>query len=152
MARKYLAIKIPIDENDKYIKEDKNYIIKTNEKESVEFTGKLVKSLKSDNDNYLLFEITDNIESLVDHRTVNLEIIWDKTVGMAILKDAIRRNEQDTYDYVIVVNGGEYLNVPIKIINSSEGICIVENLKPEEKEKLGITDNNKINLYDILVI
>ncbi len=147
----YIAIRIPVDENDKYIKKDKIYTIKVKEKESVEVSGKLVKNLKFDNENYLLFEITDNIESLVDHRTVNLEIIWDKTVGMAVLKDAIRRNEQDTYDYV-VVNGGEYLNVPIKIINSSEGICIVENLKTEEKEKLGITDNNKINLYDILVI
>lgn len=148
----YLAIKIPIDENDEYIKENKKYVIKTNEKESVEFSGTLVKSLKSDTENYLLFEITDNIENLIDHRTINLEVIWNKTVGMAVLKDAIRRNEQDTYDYVTVVNGGEYLDVPVKIISSSEGICIVRNFTKEEREQLGITETNKVNLYDILVI
>lgn len=148
----YLAIKIPIDENDEYIKENKKYVIKTNEKESIEFSGTLVKSLKSDTENYLLFEITDNIENLIDHRTINLEVIWNKTVGMAVLKDAIRRNEQDTYDYVTVVNGGEYLDVPVKIISSSEGICIVRNFTKEEREQLGITETNKVNLYDILVI
>lgn len=148
----YLAIKIPIDENDEYIKENKKYVIKTNEKESVEFSGTLVKSLKSDTENYLLFEITDNIENLIDHRTINLEVIWNKTVGMAVLKDAIRRNEQDTYDYVTVVNGGEYLDIPVKIISSSEGICIVRNFTKEEREQLGITETNKVNLYDILVI
>lgn len=148
----YLAIKIPIDENDEYIKENKKYVIKTNEKESINFSGTLIKSLKSDTENYLLFQITDNIENLIDHRTINLEVIWNKTVGMAVLKDAIRRNEQDTYYYVTVVNGGEYLDVPVKIISSSEGIYIVENFTKEEKEQLGITNNNKINLYDILVI
>lgn len=149
----YLAIQIPKEENAEYIKEGRTYTIKTNEKESIEFLGKLVRILPTEKDNYVLFEITDGIENLVDHRTVNLEVIWDKTEGIAVLKNAIKRNEQNTYDYVTVVNGGEYLHVPIKIISENEGICIVDNFTSEEKEQLGIKDNkNKISLYDILVI
>lgn len=149
----YLAIKIPKGEHEEFIKEEYRYNIKTNEKECDNFVGTLIKKIESDTENYLLFMITDGIENIIDHRTINLEVIWDKTEGMAVLKNAIKRNEQDTYDYVTVVNGGEYLHVPVKIVSSNEGICIVENFNSEEKETLGISDNkNKISLYDILVI
>ncbi len=149
----YFVVKIENGEYDNYIKDGKIYTIKINEKKSIEFSSKLVKSLKDDKNNYLIFEIDNGIENIIDHRLVNLEIIWDKKEGMAVLKDAIKRNEQNTYDYVTVVNGGEYLHVPVKIISSNEGICIVDNFTTEEKKELGIEDNkNKINLYDILVI
>lgn len=149
----YFVIKLPKNEHEEYIEEGYRYIIKTNEKESDEFVGTLIKIQKSDNENYLMFKITDGIEKIVDHRTINLEIIWDKTEGMAIVKNAIKRNEQDTYDYVTVVNGGEYLNVPIKVVSSNEGVCIVRNFTQEEKEELGLADNkSKLSLYDVLVI
>lgn len=149
----YFVVKIPTGEYDEYIKEGRIYTLKTNDKKSIEFSSELVKSIKDDKNNYLIFAIDNGIENIVDHRSINLEIIWDKKEGMAVLKDAIKRNEQDTYDYVTVVNGGEYLHVPVKIISSNEGICIVDNFTNEEKKELGIEDNkNKISLYDILVI
>ena len=149
----YLAIKIPKGLYDEFIKEEYRYNIKTNEKNSDSFIGTLIKKIDARDENYLLFKITDGIENIVDYRMISLEIIWDKTEGMAVLKNAIKRNEQNTYDYVTVVNGGEYLQVPVKIVSSNEGICIVENFTSEEKEILGISDNrNKISLYDILVV
>lgn len=148
----YFIVKIPKGEHEEFIKVNYRYNIKTNEKESDEFVGTLIKKLESESENYLLFEITDGVENLIDHRAINLEIIWDRTEGIAVLKDAIKRNEQHTYDYVTVVNGGEYIHVPVKIVSSNEGICIVENYSSEEKERLGISNNkNKISLYDILV-
>lgn len=51
-----------------------------------------------------------------------------------------------------MISGGEYIEVPIKIIISNDTIGIVDNYSEEELTELGITSNSKIKRYDQLVI
>ena len=71
---------------------------------------------------------------------------------MAVLKKAIKKKENEKYDYVTLVNGGQLIEIPIKILSSSDTVCIVENLTSSEKEELGITTNATLELYDVLAV
>ncbi len=149
----YLLVKVQRTESDdNYIKIDKKYNLKLTDEENKEITAVLRKKIIKDDNNYLLFEINNYIEELIDLRTTGVEIVWEKTEGMAVLKKAILKSDDGNYDYVVLVNGGQFLQIPIKIISSSDTVCIVENLSSEEKEQLGITTNAVLELYDILVV
>ena len=149
----YIVAKIPrIENDDNFIKEDQKYNLKISNTENMEISAKLVRRLKNEENNYLIFEINSYIEEFSNTRELGIEIVWEKTEGMAVLKNAILRNEEKQYDYVILVNGGQFLETPIKIIRSSDSICIVENLSNEEKEMLGAPTSTILELYDILVV
>ena len=148
----YLLTIIPQGENDEYIKEGSKYNLKLTDMENKEISAKLVKKSQKDGNNYLVFYINNYIENFTQIRETGIEIIWDKTEGMAVFKTAIKKSEDENYDYVTLVNGGRYLPVPVNIISSSDTVCIVENFTSEQKEHFGITSNAILELYDILVI
>ena len=147
----YFLTKEVEDENSKYVKEGKNYKIKLINKSSDDTcTSTLVKSIKSDGYIYNIFSINENIEDIVDAREIGAEIIWTKEEGLAVPLNAIT-NRNDV-NYVTLISGGEYIEVPIKIIISNDTIGIVDNYSEEELTELGITSNSKIKRYDQLVI
>ena len=149
----YLLVKTPISEtNDGFMQEDKKYTLRLVEEDSKEVSSYLRKIIKKDEYNYLVFEITNYIENLVDIRTTSIEIVWNRVDGMAVLKKAIKKKENEKYDYVTLVNGGQLIEIPIKILSSSDTVCIVENLTSSEKEELGITTNATLELYDVLAV
>ncbi|MDD3303364.1 MAG: HlyD family efflux transporter periplasmic adaptor subunit [Clostridia bacterium] len=148
----YFVIRIPIDENDTYIKLGNKYTIKTIDKNPLVFSGEIKRKIKSNDNYYIVFAVTNGIEDVVDIRSLTLNVIWNRQEGMAVLKEAIRRSGNDTYDYVTLVTGGRYVDIPIKIVSSSDNVCIVDNLNDEEKTALGIETNYVLSLYDVLVI
>ena len=148
----YFITKTNVNQNNEYIKEGQEYKIKTTEQDEYEFNAKLIKNIKTEKYNYSIFEIENGIENIIDYRTIGIEIIWNRTEGLAVLNSSISKNEDGKYNYVTLVYGGQYINIPVKIISSDENISIVENYSPEELEKLGITSNNKLSLYDIIVV
>ena len=148
----YFILKTQIGENDVYIKEGKTYTLKTTEQDEYRFSAKLVKNIKSDNYNYLIFNIENGIENIIDYRVVGLEVVWDKTEGLAVLNTAIRDSDDGRYKYVTLVYGGQYINIPIRIINSDENISIVKNYTEEELTELGIETNATLSRYDIIVV
>lgn len=148
----YFLVREPRGENDSYIKENRNYTIKLSDKNNARITAQLIKKLESDEYNYSIFSINNGIENFLDNRFVNVEVIWTRVSGMAVPNDAIKRNEEKGYDYVTSVNGGEYTDIPVTIVISSDSICIVESMSNEKKEELGLSVNQKLNVYDQLLI
>lgn len=149
----YLITKVPRGENDKYIKEGSVYKLKLNgNNNNNTLEGTLIKNIQTDQFNYSIFHISNGIEDLIDNRLLDVEIIWNREEGMAVLKNAIKRNTEDTYYYVTLVNGGQYMDIPIKIVSSSDTVCIVENFSKEERESLNITTTSTLQMYDVLVV
>ena len=149
----YLITKVPRGENDKYIKEGSVYKLKLNgNNNNNTLEGTLIKNIQTDQFNYSIFHISNGIEDLIDNRLLDVEIIWNREEGMAVLKNAIKRNTEDTYYYVTLVNGGQYMDIPIKIVSSSDTVCIVENFSKEERESLNITTTTTLQMYDVLVV
>lgn len=148
----YFILKTPCSESDSYIIEGKNYTIKTTEQDEYEFSGKLVKNMKSGDYNYSIFNIENGIENIIDYRTIGLEIVWNKTEGLAILNTGINESDDGKYKYVTLVYGGQYIDIPVKIINSDENISIVENYTNDELTELGLTKNATLSRYDIIVV
>ncbi len=148
----YLLVKEPKGENEEYIKEGKNYSIKLLDKTSNNIVCTLVKSIKTDEYSYNLFSINNSIENIVENRAINAEVIWTKAEGMAVPRDAIYKNEEKGYDYVTLITGGEYTNVPVKVKISDDNLCIVENLSKEEREQLSIDTDYILEIYDRLLV
>lgn len=148
----YFVVRVPIDENDKYIEIGNECKIKTIDKEPLIFYGTIVRKVASDDNYYIVFSINNGIENIIDKRELTLDIIWNREEGMAVLNEAIKRSENDRYNYVTLVTGGRYVQIPVKIISKSDSICIVDNLTSEEKKNLGIETNYFLSLYDVLLI
>lgn len=148
----YIIIKEPIGLNDSYIKEGKEYTLKLIDKENINITGSLIKNIKNETNNYCIFKIKNGIENIIDSRTINLEVIWTKTKGMAILTEAIRKDTSEAYDYITIIKGGQYIKIPIEIKISSDSICIIENISQERRKELNITNTDNFSLYDQVVI
>lgn len=148
----YFILKTAVGANDEYIKEGKSYTLKTTEQDEYEFSAELVKNMKSGDYNYSIFNVQNGIENVIDYRTIGLEIVWNKTEGLAVLNTAINESVDGKYKYVTLVYGGQYIDIPIKIINSDENISIVENYTNEELTELGLTRNATLSRYDIIVV
>lgn len=148
----YFILKTPVGENDQYIKEGKNYILKTTEQDEYEFDVELVKNIKNGEYNYSIFNVQNGIENVIDYRIIGLEIVWNKTEGLAVLNTGINDSIDGKYKYVTLVYGGQYIDIPIKIINSDENISIVENYTIDELNNLGIESEATLSRYDIVVI
>ena len=147
----YFIVKTPIEESKDYIKENMYYNIKTTEHDIYNFEAKLIKNISNDKYNYTIFKIENGIENIIDYRTIGLEVVWNKTEGLAVLNSAINRSADDKYNFVTKVYGGKYINIPIKVINLDNNISIVENYTNEEIENMGIKREAELSLYDILV-
>lgn len=148
----YFILRTLCSESDVYIKEGKNYTIKTTEQDEYEFTGNLVKNMKSGEYNYSIFKIENGIENIIDYRTIGLEVVWNKTEGLAVLNTGLNESSDGRYKFVTLVYGGQYIDIPVKVINSDENISIVENYTNEELTQLGLTKNATLSRYDIIVV
>lgn len=92
--KSYLLVKEPKGEHDQYIKEGQEYELKFTDKEDNNVTAKLLKVTDTEEYHYIIFQLENGIEYITDLRTVNVEIVWNKTQGIAVPKNAIQRNEE----------------------------------------------------------
>lgn len=150
--KSYLLVKEPKGEHDQYIKEGQKYELKFTDKENNNATAKLLKATDTEEYHYIIFQLENGIEHIADLRTINVEIVWNKTEGMAVPKNAIQKTKRNGYYYVTLVYGSQYIEVPIHIVIESDNICIVENYTKEEKAQIGISTSYILEIYDKLVI
>ncbi|MEG0872498.1 MAG: HlyD family efflux transporter periplasmic adaptor subunit [Clostridia bacterium] len=148
----YVLVKEPQGENEQYIKEGKNYLLKITDKEQNTLNGTLVKLKKSEKENYILFKITDGIEQIVDARVLNVEIVWAKVSGMSAPLNSIKKDETLGYNYITIIKGGNYVNVPVEVKITSDSICIIENLSEEKRKEKNINSKEVFLLYDQIVV
>ncbi len=148
----YFLIKTERGENDQYIEQGSNYTIRISDLENKTINATLVKNVQNEQYNYSLFEIDNEIDDIIDYRKLSCEIIWNTYSGMAVPINAIYTSEEKGYSYVLMVYGADYVEVPIKILQSSDSIAIVDNLSKEEIDSIGYTRGFILELYDELVI
>lgn len=148
----YLLIKTQNKDNEQYITIGKNYKIRISDLENKTLTAKLKVNVKDGEYNYSLFEISNEIDDILDYRKLSCEVIWKTDRGMAIPLNAIKEDEVMHYKYVLMVYGTDYVRIPISIITQSDSIAIVENVDKEEYKKYNLDASFKLELYDELVI
>lgn len=147
----YYLTKEAQNENNQYIKEGRNYQIKLMDKSSNDSNNAVLeKSITSNGYTYNIFSIENSISDVLDAREIGAEIIWTKKEGLVVPLEAIEN--KNNINYVTLVTGGEYVEVPIKIAISNETICIAENYTDDEKQQLGISCEYILERYDQLVI
>ena len=148
----YFLVKTKRGDNDQYIKQGTNYTIRIADLENKNIRATLIKNIQNEECNYSLFEIDNEIDDVIDYRKLSCEIVWNTFSGMAVPMNAIYNNEEKGYSYVLMVYGADYVEVPVKILQSSDSIAIVENLTQEELNSIGYTKGFVLELYDELVI
>lgn len=148
----YFLVKTPSGKYDEYIKEGKSYNIRVSDFENLVLTATLIKNINDSGYNYSLFEIHNEIDSLVDYRKLSCEIVWNTIEGMAVPLNAIYTDEVNNYPYVLMVYGTDYVKVPINIVSKSDSIALVENVDKEVYEKYNLDTTFILELYDELVI
>lgn len=148
----YFLVKTKRGDNDQYIKQGTNYTIRIADLENKNIRATLIKNIQNEECNYSLFEIDNEIDNVIDYRKLSCEIVWNTFSGMAVPMNAIYNNEEKGYSYVLMVYGADYVEVPVKILQSSDSIAIVENLTQEELNSIGYTKGFVLELYDELVI
>ena len=148
----YFLTKTARDDNDQYIKQYSKYRIRISDFENKTIYASLINKLQDESYNYCLFKINNEIDSLIDYRKLSCEVIWNSISGMAVPTNAIYKDAEKGYDYVLMVYGAEYVRVPIKIVASSDSIVIADNYSKEEIEAMGLDNRFKLELYDELII
>lgn len=146
----YLIVKV---QNNEYIKEGNSYYIRFTDKTDLKEIAVLSKTINIDDENkYCIFKITNGIEKIIDSRIENIEIIWTKETGMAVPLDGITLDNDSNIGKVTIIKNGDYAEVTVKVVLSNDNIAIVENLTDEEKLNNNIQNNNKLEVFDQLVI
>lgn len=148
----YLLVKTPKGENDDYIKEGRTYSIRVADLENTTLRVKLTKNIIEGDYNYSIFEIQNEIDSLVDYRKLSCEVIWNTISGMAVPLNAIYHDDEQNYDYVLMVYGTDYKRVAVNIKRKSDSIAIVENVEKSVAESYGLDTSFILEMYDELVI
>ena len=148
----YFLTKTAKDENDQYVKQYSRYRIRISDFENKTIYASLINKLQDENYNYCLFKITNEIDSFIDYRKLSCEVVWNSVSGMAVPTNAIYKDVEKGYDYVLMVYGAEYVKVPIKIVASSDSIVIADNYSKDEIEAMGLDNRFKLELYDELII
>lgn len=148
----YLLVKTQAGDNDKFIKQGNRYKIRISDLENLTLTARLKKNVSSNGYNYSLFEINNEIDKLVDYRKLSCEVVWNSINGMAVPLNSIYTDEEQDYEYVLMVYGTEYKRILINIVAQSDSIAIVENVDKSLYQKYNLDSNFKLELYDELVI
>lgn len=148
----YLLVKTPKGENDEYIKEGRTYNIRVADLENTTLKVRLTKNIAEGDYNYSIFEIQNEIDSLVDYRKLSCEVIWNTISGMAVPLNAIYHDDEQNYDYVLMVYGTDYKRVAVNIKRKSDSIAIVENVDKSTAESYGLDTSFILEMYDELVI
>lgn len=148
----YLIAKTPVGDSSDYIAEGRNYKIRIADIENQVVTVTLVKNIQEGGYNYSIFKMNNDVDNVVDFRAMSCEIIWRSYSGLAVPLTSISRNEEKGYDYVRMVFGTKYVEVPINIVRKSDSIAIVSNFTKEQYQEFGLEKECTVELYDELVI
>ena len=136
--------------NKEYIAEGYDYRVRFIEQDGLEIIG-TVESIKEKEDNIeVILKFTNGIENIATIRKAEVEIIWDHYEGLMIPKNAVF--EKDGVSFVSVILYADRQNIPVKVRIENKTYAIIKNYNEEELEKLGLSSDYKVTLYDRIVI
>ena len=113
------------------------------------------KSDQGNNGTLLVFEIEQEVESLINYRKINVDIIWWSDSGIKVPNSAIQY--EGKFAFVVRNRAGYDEKIYVKVLRQNDNYSIVENYSTTELEESGFDitelDNKKsISLYDEIVI
>ncbi len=124
---------------------------------SNEIEAKIVYIKDEGKNRIIVFEISDDIDELLEYRKISIDIIWWKYSGLKVSNSALI--EEDDKVYVEKSKAGYTEKILIKVLRQNDTYSIVENYDEEELIELGYNEEqiskimeNKINLYDEIVL
>lgn len=110
---------------------------------------------KSDENNIIVvFKINKFVESLIDYRKIDFDIIWWSESGFKVPNQSILTDDNGL-KYVIRNRSGYLSEILVKVIASNETHSIIEAYDLDELKQLGYEDimnYKKIALYDEIVL
>ncbi len=147
----YIMIKEKKGGNDEYITLNKRYRIRLIDDNYKEIIGTVIVNLKDEEYNYVIFEITNNIEDIYHSRYLSVEVVWKRIENLAVPNSALKFNEEKSYYYVLALKYGNYVEIPVKLMISSDNISIITKMDDEEKTTLDLKSVYDVKLYDRIV-
>lgn len=113
------------------------------------------KSNESDNEALLVFEISQSVEKLTNHRKITFDIIWWSDSGMKIPNSAL--HYEGDFTYIIRNRAGYEEKILVKVLRQNDNYAIVANYSTEELEEAGydvtnINNKKSISAYDEIII
>ena len=145
-----------------YIDSEKGMEAKLNDIVSLRFSNldeisaKII-YIKDENENsrIIVFEITKDVEDLIEYRKVSFDIIWWKYSGWKISNSAIIEENDKTY--IEKNNAGYKEKILVKVLRQNDTYSIVENYTDYELQEMGYTEEEisnmeKIKLYDEIIL
>lgn len=122
---------------------------------SVEINAKIVFIKEEENQRIIVFEISENVEELIQYRKISFDIVWWKFSGLKISNTAIV--EEDEKCYVEKNKAGYTEKVLIKVLRQNDTYSIVRNYEKEELQEMGYSEEEiskmpKIILYDEIIL
>lgn len=122
---------------------------------SVEISAKIVFIKEEENQRIIVFEISENVEDLIQYRKISFDIVWWKFSGLKISNTAII--EEDEKCYVEKNKAGYTEKVLIKVLRQNDTYSIVRNYEKEELQEMGYSEEEiskmpKIKLYDEIIL
>lgn len=99
----------------------------------------------------IVFKVNDNIESLLEYRKINLNVIWWSSSGLKVPNSSII--VEDEKNYVIRNKAGYKEKVLVKVLKKNDNYTIISNYSTSELKEMGYTTEEiskmkKIILYD----
>lgn len=134
--------------NDKYEKENYTYPIELLDK-NITINGLLIKKLSTDQYNYCIFKISNNIEDITELRKADVKVVWKQLEGFVVSNNSIKTI--NNINYVTILSLDKYIDIPVKIILKLENESLVDNYTKDEKTKLNIDSTDALQIYDRVV-
>ncbi|MBR1884128.1 MAG: hypothetical protein IJ809_04210 [Clostridia bacterium] len=133
-----------------YMQEGKSYIVELIDKDT-EVKGVLYNIIEEKDGSkvYCVFRITNGVEHIADCRTTTVKVIWKRYTGFWVNNTSV--TEKDGIYYVKILSLNEYIDIPVKVIATSDEKKLVNNYTKSELENLGIERKRSLILYDRIV-
>jgi len=134
--------------NDKYITQNKIYTIELLDK-NCKVNALLIKKISTDNYNYCIFKISNNIEQIVDLRKTDVKVIWKELTGLVVDNTSIKT--LNNIEYVTILSLNKYIDIPVKNLLKLDKISLIRNYTQSEKSELNLTEMRNLEVYDRVV-
>ena len=126
---------------------------------NIETKANVVYISKEDNDNNLIvFEISEQVQELITYRKISLDIIWWSYKGKKVPNTAINEEirGENKVNYIIRNKNENQDKILVKVLKSNNKYSIVENYSSEELKKMGYTEEEirkrkTMTLYDEII-
>lgn len=110
---------------------------------------------EKDDARVIVFQITEEVETLVEYREIYVDVIWWSYHGLKISNSAIL--EENDLSYVEKSKAGFREKIYVKILRQNDTYSIIENYTDEELKDFGwdsekIKKREKLNVYDEILL